>query len=607
MLGDLLFLASLAAWSALVGRRLLRLFGAAAEGPIDALALAVPLGLGALALGVLGLGLAGWLTTWGILGLLLWGILVAGSAGGISGLRDAFRGWRPRRPETPWGWLAAALGGATLLATLATALAPVTDGDALCYHLQVPKVFLEAGGFTYEPDLHETVYPLATESLYAVALALRGPVACRTISWLLGISFAASAWALARPSLGGRAYLAGLIALLAPAVSNGMSAPLNDVALAAFGNAAILAWARWWPAPSQRGAALAGLLAGIALGTKYPALVFAGLLGLAFAIRRPKHAAIFAAAALAAGGAWYARAWWHTGNPVHPFFRSFFGSGIDEVLDPSWRPLAVSPLPLLTALWPMTIAPDRFDSFSHQFGPIFLLLLPALAWERPPRRIVALALLGFAFLTLCLTQRQGTRFVLAALGPFAAASAWVASRLIDRASARDVPARAVLALLALVLAFECAIAVGRVRAGLPVLLGRESAESYLSRREPTYPLGCWIDEHLSPDARIIGQDHRGFYIPRPYAMEKAHRRRTGLGELGEAPEAIVEALRARGYTHLLMCPPVPEDAVEFDPALGRLLGGWLAQQTPIYREDLADADGIVRRYALYEIATEQPR
>ena len=34
-------------------------------------------------------------------------------------------------------------------------------------------------------------------------------------------------------------------------------------------------------------------------------------------------------------------------------------------------------------------------------------------------------------------------------------------------------------------------------------------------------------------ARLIGQDHRGFYIPRPYTMELAHRRRTGLGRRGE--------------------------------------------------------------------------
>ena len=136
-----------------------------------------------------------------------------------------------------------------LLGTLLTALAPVTDGDALCYHLQVPKVFLARGAVGFEPDLHETVYPLLTELLYAVALAFRGPVACRLISWVLGLVFAANVTALARPSLGARAWWAGAVALLVPAVSNGMSAPLNDVALAAFGTAAIVGWARFHDAP----------------------------------------------------------------------------------------------------------------------------------------------------------------------------------------------------------------------------------------------------------------------------------------------------------------------------------------------------------------------
>ena len=87
--------------------------------------------------------------------------------------------------------------------------------------------------------------------------------------------------ALARPSLGPRAWWAGAVALLVPAVSNGMGAPLNDAALAAFGTAALVAWARFHDQPSARGAALVGLFAGLALGVKYPALVWTGLLGLA--------------------------------------------------------------------------------------------------------------------------------------------------------------------------------------------------------------------------------------------------------------------------------------------------------------------------------------
>lgn len=104
---------------------------------------------------------------------------------------------------------------------------------------------------------------------------------------------------------------------------------------------------------------------------------------------------------------------------------------------------------------------------------------------------------------------------------------------------------------------------------------------------------------------MIGQDHRGFYIPRSYTMELAHRRRTGLGRHGEGSKEIVVRLRESGFTHLMLCPPVPETAVEFDPTLGRLLDPWLAVRTPLYRQDLTDGDGVLRRYAIYELADDR--
>jgi hypothetical protein len=48
--------------------------------------------------------------------------------------------------------------------------------------------------------------------------------------------------------------------------------------------------------------------------------------------------------------------------------------------------------------------------------------------------------------------------------------------------------------------------------------------------------------------------------------------------------------------------PVPEDAVEFDPTLSRRLAGWLDARQPLYRSDLSDGDGTVRRYAVYDLA-----
>src|SRR4051812_40268848 len=60
---DLGFLIVLALWSAGVGLFMLRRFGPTPETPADALALAVPIGLGVLALLVLGLGEVGALDT----------------------------------------------------------------------------------------------------------------------------------------------------------------------------------------------------------------------------------------------------------------------------------------------------------------------------------------------------------------------------------------------------------------------------------------------------------------------------------------------------------------------------------------------------------------
>jgi hypothetical protein len=618
---DLGFAALLALISAGFGKRILDGLGQSPDHPLDAIALALPLGMGLLALATLALGEFGWLNFVG-LSVLLAVLIELGIISWFRLFREIKAWLRARvrtRSRTSLSLFFAICLGLVLGGTALTALTPVTDGDALCYHLQVPKVFLIRGAVSFAPDLHETVYPLVTEMLYALALEFRGPVACRCIQWVLGVVFAANVTALARPCLGRRAWWAGTIALAVPAVSNGMSAPLNDVALAAFGTAAIFAWVRLHERPSWSAAIVAGLLAGLAIGVKYPALVLCGLLMPAVALRviyqgatapgaaRPRWlalATVYFATAMAAGGCWYLRAYVHTGNPVYPYFRNVFGgAGIAEVLGPDKRPLPVTLFNLVSALVPLSLQPDRFDSFSHQFGPVFLLFLPAIFLYRAPKRVLVLVGIAYAFLVLCLTQRQSMRFVLIALGPMSIGVAYVASVWCKRPT---VPGRLLIAVLVAVMGFEASLAVARSRHVLALLLGRESAAEFLARREPTFSVGQWAARNLPKDARLIGQDHRGFYIPRDYTMELAHRRRTGLGERGESPGEVVERLCEAGFTHVMFCPPAPETPVEFDPTLGRLLDPWIAGQTALFHQDLTDGDGVLRHYSIYELSSQQP-
>ena len=615
-LGLALFLALVAAG---IGKRLLNWIGELPDHPLDALALATPLGLGLLALGCLLLGQAGWLNLVG-LAVLLGVVTELGLLAGFRLLRELAR-HSLKRPEkgltTVVDRLLLVFLVLTLGATALAALAPVTDGDALCYHLQVPKVFLVRQAVYFDPDLHETVYPLVTELLYAIGLEFRGPVACRCLQWVLGLVFAAGVAALARPSLGRRAWWAAALAVLVPAISNGMAAPLNDVSLAAFGVAAFLAWTRCFDRPSRASTVVAGAFTGLAIGVKYPALVLAAVLTAATLLRpvldpawRSRRAAIrslmmaagFLGTAVLLGGAWYLRAYVYTGNPVFPFFKNWFGgAGLDEVLAPIKRPLAVNVWSLLGAIVPLTLEPDRFDSFAHQFGPIFLLFLPALLFEGAPRRVLGLAAVAYAFLVVCMTQRQSMRFLLFAVGPMSVGIAYLATRWLERGTR---PARALVMALMLVLGLETGLSLTRGAGAAGVVLGKETFAEFLGRCEPTYRVGRWVARNLPATARLIGQDHRGFYIPRGYTMELAHRRRTGLGQNNESSREIVEVLKREGYTHLMMCPPVEKESVEFDPTLGQLLSPWLAAQTPLFHEDLADPDGVVRSYSIYGLGDE---
>ena len=144
------------------------------------------------------------------------------------------------------------------------------------------------------------------------------------------------------------------------------------------------------------------------------------------------------------------------------------------------------------------------------------------------------------------------------------------------------------------------------------IMGRESFHEFLGRCEPTYRVGRWVSTHLPVTARLIGQDHRGFYIPRGYTMELAHRRRTGLGGHGESPREIVNTLKKEGYTHVMLCPPArrvvgrvrpdagpaaltvaggPDAALSRGPDRLRRRGPHVLHLRPVWMNDWVPAEG----------------
>lgn len=153
---------ALGLWGGLVllggalGRQVLARFTLPELTSLERWLLALPLGWGILAYGVLVLGLAGWLRP---VSLLLWLSLAAvwtwreWSAelgkipARITAAVSAFRRWGLD------GKALAVMGGGMLALALFQALAPPWDYDGLMYHLAAPQRFLAAGRIYFLPDL----------------------------------------------------------------------------------------------------------------------------------------------------------------------------------------------------------------------------------------------------------------------------------------------------------------------------------------------------------------------------------------------------------------------------------------------------------------------
>jgi hypothetical protein len=510
--------------------------------------------------------------------------------------------------------LAAVAAGAAFV----SALAPPTDGDALCYHLELPKVFLAEHAIVYLPDSANSSYPLLAELWFLWGLALQGPVTAQLIHWSLGVLLALATYVLARPLLGeGWGTVCGCLLLLVPGITNQMTAPLNDVAVAAFTTLALAAWWRFaveketghWPI-------LAGLMLGGALSIKLTALVFAagmGLVGLVMLWRSERRGlllrqtAVMALVALSTAGTWYARSAWHTGDPLFPVLSQHL-LGRDGAVDQSHkRPSGWQPTEVAAAPWQVTMHPERFGGRSHQFGAIFLAALPGLLIARRLRGLGVFLGIAAVYALLWYALRQNVRFLFPIAPLLIAPVAWVWAETARLPR----PARlaATMAFLALA-APGAAISIARASGHWAVACGWQSREDYLVRGEPTYEPAQTVNALLPPEARIFSQEQRAYYFERSVVREKMYRRRTAYqesaGQLG-----WLERLREDGFTHLLLADTASEGSPRAPGVLDRLVEAEEARrEAPPWRELACwrrELDGAQRTYRLLELSPAADR
>jgi dolichyl-phosphate-mannose-protein mannosyltransferase len=528
-------------------------------------------------------------------------------------------------PPAPWPPPARWISRAVLILALAActgsligALAPPTAGDALCYHLELPKTFLADHAIRFLPDSDNSTFPLLAEIWYAWGLALDGPVAAGLIHWELGILLGLATVVLATPIVSRPwAWLAGAVVVLTPGVSNQMTAPMNDLALALM---TTLAAAAWWQAivaqESRRWFVLAGIAAGGALSVKYLALVFA----LAVAIPscwmmlrgRPRRrlilegVAVVSIVAVSFGGLWYVRAAWHRGNPVYPFLSEVFASSdsadrtVHQTLPKSKSPLGRGPIALATAPWQLTMHPDRFGGRGHQLGALFLAVLPGLAFSRRLRGLGILLAVSLVYFIAWYLLRQNVRFLLPIVPLMSVAVVWV---WIEIRRLPAVPRLAAGCVFGGLLAAFSVVALERCRDQLAVAFAFESREHYLARCEPTWRAARVSNLIFGPEDHLLTQDYRGFYFDCRVTRENIYRRRVPYDRSITDPADFSRDLLEAGFTHVLLAENLYGQGIQYDPTLSRLADAQFTAGRHDSLIELADyhfpdSDGGLRRYRL---------
>lgn len=283
------------------------------------------IGLGLAGVYGLLLGLASFFSAgalWG--GLLLLGLLALRSVRGWLADVRALIG-RALRPQNPWQRFALIFVGGSLGLAFLQAAAPPFAWDAMTYHLEGPRRYLEAGRIAAHADNHFMGFPQALEMLYSMALGLLGrDTAVAPIQFFYGVlGLLATAGILRRHSDDDAAYTAGLILFSGYGLWWLFGIPYVDLAIMLYGASALIVLRQWRSSGDARWLIAGGLVAGFAVSVKYTGAIVAVALAVAVTLSEPRRLLrnnlLLAGVALLVFSPWMLKGIALYGNPFYPY------------------------------------------------------------------------------------------------------------------------------------------------------------------------------------------------------------------------------------------------------------------------------------------------
>ncbi len=534
--------------------------------------LATLLGLAAISLAVLAIGLVGWLNPTGLFTIL--------ALGGLLSRPEWARIWtemiqavRLRLPDSAFEFFIWITGAGLLGIAIFNALTPAWDYDALMYHLEIPELYLTQGRVYFDPQVWRTGQPLLGEMMYAVAIALRLNPLAKLINLTYAILFIVSAYAF------GSRFFSRSSGLLAVGIILGMPAlpfwatwAKVDLAWAGYEFWAVYAL-MLWDAESSKNSKwliLAGILSGLAASVKYLSLPVILIVAVILLWKSTKSGGfrqiisnlwtygLFAGLVMAP---WYVKNWLWTGNPIYPLIwggpgRSFLTEQLLNEYVGSFG-FGHGLLDLVLLPYRMFAHPIRFSIIGFEiFHPALWLAFGNFFFLQSKKRGIPLLYSSLVFLSWFFSSQQ-VRFLL----PVSAFIAILAANTLEQFP--RLLQKSVILILGVTILLSVSFQISYLQhtRTVPYLAGQISARQFLREQAPSFRMLEYIESHLKSYERVqFLWDGRGYYCDARCIPDDEQSTAVTLSTPPPFPQMLARTLRAQGITHLMLS---RQDAIWF--------------------------------------------
>lgn len=518
---------------------------------------------------------------------------------------------------------------------------PPVSRDAQTHHLALPKIWLSEGILSVVPEMEFSYYPQLIDLLYILPVAMDYDIAAKYIHFSFALGTALLIFLFIRRYLGSFwGLMGGAMFLTLPIILKLSVTVYVDLGLLFFFTASLFSILIWLEKPEKiRWLIIAGISSGLALSTKYNAMLAVTILTLIFGyfyfkLHRKKkniqthylkYLSIFSILAIMIFSPWAIRNIKLTGNPVYPLYDSVFSKFSDnnqseyetlnlpkeEKIKPfTYRYLVYQESPLYTLALPIRVFYEGQDDnpqyFDGKLNPMLLffalLLFVGLKSNWRHQFLASFVVITLVYTMLATDMR--IRYIITIVSPMIVLAVFGLhhfSQWLKLKTSSSIVKSVTTLLLIIYFAFNLSYAENLYQKidPLPYLTGEISREEYLSNHLTYFPLNQLANNVVPENGKLLGiyTGFRRYYLDVPHTLES----KLLVHFAKKVPNAddLAKELSKYQITHILIRVDVFNNSLaEEEPEVNAVIANFFKHNVTL----LASKD----RFSLYEINKSPP-